>query len=344
MSSGTTRRSQTARSASSTGGCSANWTSAWTRPSFRITTQNKTALRASSPTSFSGARKMTPTPSSSLTRRGWSKSTGSARLTATAASLRTPKESCGRSSTKPSRLGCGSSCSQRTVMFARRATTNASGRTAWPQFSMTPSAFELFQHQQKGPKMYKVMGADGKEYGPISLEQFSQWAAEGRVSPQTRVQPVGATDWTAAAGIPELQSIFARLGRAPTVVLTSPISPPASGEPQKGLAVTSLVLGILSLVCLGPLTGIPAIICGHIARRRSRQSPAQYSGPGMALAGMVLGYASLALAVVVSAILSWVFLPALSQANGKAEEIRCANNMKMIGLSFRTWAIDHSDQ
>jgi hypothetical protein len=192
--------------------------------------------------------------------------------------------------------------------------------------------------------MYKVMGADGKEYGPISLEQFSQWAAEGRVSPQTRVQPVGATDWTAAAGIPELQAIFARLGPAPTVVLTSPISPPASGETQKGLAVTSLVLGILSLVCLGPLTGIPAIICGHIARKRSRQSPAQYGGPGMALAGLVLGYASLALVVVMAAILSGMLLPALSQAKGKAEEIRCANNMKMIGLSFRTWAIDHNDK
>jgi GYF domain 2 len=46
--------------------------------------------------------------------------------------------------------------------------------------------------------MYKVMGADGKGYGPISLEQFSQWAAEGRVSPQTRVQPVGAPDWRSA--------------------------------------------------------------------------------------------------------------------------------------------------
>ena len=193
--------------------------------------------------------------------------------------------------------------------------------------------------------MYKVMGADGKEYGPISLEQFSQCAAEGRVSPQTRVKPVGATDWTAAAEIPELQAIFARLGRAPTVVLASPISPPASGEPQKGLAVTSLVLGIVSLlICLGPLTGIPAIICGHIARRRSRQSPAEYGGPGMALAGLVLGYASVALALVVAAILSWVFLPALSQAKGKAGEIRCANNMKMIGLSFRTWALDHNDQ
>jgi hypothetical protein len=192
--------------------------------------------------------------------------------------------------------------------------------------------------------MYKVMGSDGKEYGPISLEQFSQWAAEGRVSPQTRVQPAGATDWTAAAGIPELQAIFARLGPAPTVVLTPPISPPASGETQKGLAVTSLVLGILSLVCLGPLTGIPAIICGHIARKRSRESPAQFGGPGMATAGLALGYASLALFVAVAAILSGMLLPALSQAKGKAAEIGCANNMKMIGLSFRTWAIDHNDK
>jgi hypothetical protein len=158
------------------------------------------------------------------------------------------------------------------------------------------------------------------------------------------VQPVGATDWTAAAGIPELQAIFARLGRAPTVVLASPISPPASGQPQKGLAVTSLVLGILSLVCLGPLTGIPAIICGHIARKRSRLSPAQYGGSGLAIAGLALGYASVALFVVVAAILSGMLLPALSRAKGKAGEIGCANNMKMIGLSFRTWAIDHNDQ
>jgi competence protein ComGC len=110
------------------------------------------------------------------------------------------------------------------------------------------------------------------------------------------------------------------------------------------LAVTSLVLGILSLVCLGPLTGIPAIICGHIARKRSRQSPAEYGGPGMATAGLALGYASLALVVIALVVFGGMLLPALSQAKGKAEEISCANNMKMIGLSFRTWAIDHNDK
>ena len=118
--------------------------------------------------------------------------------------------------------------------------------------------------------MYKVVGADGKEYGPISLEQFSQWAAAGRVNLQTQVQPVGAADWKSASEIPELQAIFAGLGRVAPAGAPSPISAPASARPQQGLAVTSLVLGIVSLVCLGPLTGIPAIICGHIARKRSR--------------------------------------------------------------------------
>ena len=29
--------------------------------------------------------------------------------------------------------------------------------------------------------MYKIKGADGKEYGPASLEQLRQWIGEGAV-------------------------------------------------------------------------------------------------------------------------------------------------------------------
>ena len=192
--------------------------------------------------------------------------------------------------------------------------------------------------------MFKVKGSDGKEYGPISLEQFSQWAADGRVNPQTQVQSVDAPDWRPAATIPELKAVFTSLRSATSESPPSSISPPASGQSQKGLAVTSLVLGILSLVCFGPFAGIPAIICGHVSRKRSRLSPAQYGGSGLATAGLVLGYVGSALSVVMIAIYSAMLLPALSQAKGKSEEIRCANNLKMIGLSFKTWAIDHNDQ
>jgi hypothetical protein len=109
--------------------------------------------------------------------------------------------------------------------------------------------------------------------------------------------------------------------------------------PQKGLAITSFVLGLLSLTCFGLLAGIPAIICGHVARGRTRLVPRQYGGAGFALAGQVMGYVSLLVTLV---ILPALLLPALSRAKSRAERISCANNMKQIGLSFRVWAIDNN--
>jgi hypothetical protein len=110
-------------------------------------------------------------------------------------------------------------------------------------------------------------------------------------------------------------------------------------EQQKGLAITSFVLGLLSLVCFGLLAGLPAIICGHVARGRAQRLPGQYGGAGFALAGLIMGYVSLLATLVICALL----LPALSQAKAKAQRISCSNNLKQIGLSFRTWAIDNGD-
>jgi hypothetical protein len=63
-----------------------------------------------------------------------------------------------------------------------------------------------------------------------------------------------------------------------------------------GLAIASLVCGIAQIVGLGPLVGIPAIILGHVARGRIRQTGEQ--GAGMALAGLILGYVGLVLTVL----------------------------------------------
>jgi hypothetical protein len=54
-----------------------------------------------------------------------------------------------------------------------------------------------------------------------------------------------------------------------------------------------LVLGIPSVFCLGPITGIPAIICGHVARSRIARSGGTLGGGGTALAGLILGYLSI---------------------------------------------------
>ncbi|MGH8160461.1 MAG: DUF4190 domain-containing protein [Rhodanobacter sp.] len=67
------------------------------------------------------------------------------------------------------------------------------------------------------------------------------------------------------------------------------------------LAVVSLVFGILSW-CLVPFIGaIVAVVCGHLARSEIRRAPAGtvIEGDGMAVAGLVLGYIHLAVALLV---------------------------------------------
>ena len=50
---------------------------------------------------------------------------------------------------------------------------------------------------------YKLIGADLKEYGPVSAEQIRQWLTEGRVDSQTKLQAEGGGEWKRLAEVPE---------------------------------------------------------------------------------------------------------------------------------------------
>jgi hypothetical protein len=83
--------------------------------------------------------------------------------------------------------------------------------------------------------MYKIIGADGKEYGPVSTEQLRQWLTEGRVNNQTRVLAEGGTPPTA----PPLSSIkFSPSNSDQT----------AARESVRGPAIFILVLSILNII------------------------------------------------------------------------------------------------
>jgi hypothetical protein len=70
--------------------------------------------------------------------------------------------------------------------------------------------------------------------------------------------------------------------------------PPAGGTGESnGAAVTSLIFGILSWICLGPIAAIVAIITGVIGRKKTYQR-------GMATAGLWLGIINLVLSVIVA--------------------------------------------
>ncbi len=197
----------------------------------------------------------------------------------------------------------------------------------------------------RGKLMYKILGQDGKEYGPVTADTLRQWYGQHRVNGQTRVCPEGLTDWKVLSEIPELAQM-----------LTAPPPPSATALPgaavpapvqQSGLAIASLVLGVLSLVCLsfgvGVLLGIPAIITGHIAASRARRAPAQYGGKGLAIAGLALGYCSAALTALLVAFVLFRIGHSPNQPRTSAESIQCVNNLKQIGLAARLYSNDHDD-
>jgi Domain of unknown function (DUF4190) len=123
--------------------------------------------------------------------------------------------------------------------------------------------------------------------------------------------------------------------------MSTTVPSPPNTNLKSGLAITSLVLGIVSILAcgLGILCAIPAIITGHVAHGRARRLPAQFGGGGLAIAGFVMGYVSLFFTLL---IMPALLLPALSQAKGKAERMKCAHNLRSVSVGARLWAEDHN--
>lgn len=94
--------------------------------------------------------------------------------------------------------------------------------------------------------------------------------------------------------------------------------PPVPQNKTSGLAITSLVLGILSLTCCGIFSGIAAIITGHIAHGRIKARIGVDKGAGLALAGLIMGYMS----IVIAPIMVALAVPAVTGAlvRGQATE------------------------
>lgn len=70
-------------------------------------------------------------------------------------------------------------------------------------------------------------------------------------------------------------------------------------ERTSAMAITSLVSGILGWTVVPLLGSIVAVVTGHMARAEIRRAPAgELTGDGMAVAGLVLGWAAIALLVM----------------------------------------------
>lgn len=66
---------------------------------------------------------------------------------------------------------------------------------------------------------------------------------------------------------------------------------------KKGLAIASLVLSIIGGYPWASTASVIAVICGHIALFKIKKYPDVYTGKGLAIAGLILGYLGLIFAI-----------------------------------------------
>ena len=65
--------------------------------------------------------------------------------------------------------------------------------------------------------MYKIIGGDHKQYGPISAEDVHKWIAEGRLNAQSLAQAPGDIEWKQLSAFPEFAGAFAGGSATPDV-------------------------------------------------------------------------------------------------------------------------------
>ena len=60
--------------------------------------------------------------------------------------------------------------------------------------------------------MYRIIGNDGQQYGPVTAEQLKAWIAAGRANAATKAQSEPGTDWKPLSVFPEFAEALAAKG------------------------------------------------------------------------------------------------------------------------------------
>ncbi|MEI6085097.1 MAG: DUF4339 domain-containing protein [Verrucomicrobiota bacterium] len=147
--------------------------------------------------------------------------------------------------------------------------------------------------------MYKIIGADGNEYGPVTVEQLRGWIAESRVNAQTRVQIDGATEWTTIGDLPEFVVPSAPVATQPIAAAAHDyhleIGPCITRGWELVKANFGLLIGGSTLVFLAQgAIQTPGSIIRALLQMGGRHQP------GLMIAGEILGILGSAVAMLLS--------------------------------------------
>src|SRR5436190_2236563 len=142
--------------------------------------------------------------------------------------------------------------------------------------------------------MYKIIGGDQKEYGPVSAEEIRRWLNERRLQATSLVQKEGTSEWKPLSSFGEFTTTLASLSLAASSLATPAV--PFTEQRSNSMATAGLVLNCVSLICCwcgGPIA-ILGIVFSCVGLSQANRDPMQTGRP-LAIAGIIIGGVALLL-------------------------------------------------
>jgi hypothetical protein len=154
--------------------------------------------------------------------------------------------------------------------------------------------------------MFKMIGGDGREYGPISPEQLRDWVLEQRANGQTLVQREGSTGWLPLASFPEFAEALKTAWPEQPPLAPPPSPLPLASADDRPFRAAPIATGRVSITaCLGQGWGLfcrhfylLAAACGLVWLISSGTAFVPCAGPFISLAISGPLYGGLALLVL----------------------------------------------
>lgn len=170
---------------------------------------------------------------------------------------------------------------------------------------------------------------NGTKSGPFEREEIHRRLVSGELQGSDLGWQEGMTDWEP----------LSKLIPPPVFAAAPPPVAAAVRSGTSGLAIGSLVCGILGLVTAG-LAGLPAVIMGHMSLSRIKASAGTLGGKGMAITGLILGY--FGFFIIGIAILASLAVPAFNSVQRQGNQMKLVSNAKQMLLATKMYAANHN--
>ena len=186
--------------------------------------------------------------------------------------------------------------------------------------------------------MFKIIGADGKEYGPIPADVLRQWIAEGRADAQSRILAEGATEWRPLSAFPEFSAVPpGNPPPAPVRVAYGPTPQSSVAGPAIALMITGALGAVLqALALVARLIWTPFLL----AQQNTQLPPALMMMSGTI--GAVVGAVNILIGL-------FIFFAAfkmkklegytLAMTGSVLAMLPCVSPCCLLGLPFGIWAL-----